>query len=93
MFARFNKSLHIFPLFAVKYKEIRGGLRLMISFLPSHTFSRHKLYTRKNCLSDITKTSYRKTHSKHHLPHTRLTKVSQSHTIMFTTIATEKWAA
>lgn len=83
MFACFNKSLHIFPLFAVKYKEIRSGLRLLISF---------KLYTRKNCLSDITKTSYRKTHSKH-LPHTRLTKVSQSHTIMFTTIATEKWAA
>lgn len=81
------------PFFAVKYKEIRGGLRLLISFLPSHTFSRHNLYTRKNCLSDIPKTSYRKTHSKHHLPHTRLTKVSQSHTFMFTTITTEKSAA
>lgn len=95
MFAHFNKSLHIFPFFAVKYKEMRGGLRLLISFLLSHTFSRHKIVhkLRKNCLSDITKTSYRKTHSKHHLPHTQLTKVSPSHTIMFTTTTTEKWAA
>lgn len=55
-------------------------------------------HTRINCTQGKTAslTSQKQVaekHSKHHLPHTPLTKVSQSHMIMFTTIATEKWAA
>lgn len=50
IFAGFNKSLHLFPIFLAKYKEMMGGIRLqrctvfaMCSMLITTTFGHQEV--------------------------------------------------